>query len=67
MHLGRQYKLSQFVGWTRREAGYLICWAVLATLLLQVLPWKFLTIPAPMLTIIGSALAIILAPRHALW
>jgi putative membrane protein len=64
MHLGRQYKFSQFVGWTRREAGYLICWAVLATLLLQILPWNFLTVPAPMLTIIGSALAIVLAFKN---
>jgi ion channel-forming bestrophin family protein len=64
MHLGRQYKLSQFIGWTRLEASYLTCWALFVTLFLQVSQWKFLTIPAPILTIIGSALAIILAFKN---
>jgi hypothetical protein len=36
-------------------------------LLLQVSQWNFLTIPAPILTIIGSALAIILAFKNQLW
>jgi putative membrane protein len=64
MHLGRQYKFSQFVGWTRREAGYLIGWALFVTLFLQVSQWDFLAIPAPMLTVIGSALAIVLAFKN---
>ena len=64
MHLGRQYKFTQFLGWTRWEAGYLIAWALLVTLFLHVSHWNFLTIPAPVLTIIGSALAIILAFKN---
>ena len=64
MHIGRQYKFTQFLGWTRWEAGYLICWALFVTLFLQVSHWNFLTIPAPILTIIGSALAIILAFKN---
>lgn len=64
MHIGRHYKFTQFLGWTRWEAGYLIAWALFATLLLQVSHWNFLTIPAPILTIIGSALAIILAFKN---
>ena len=64
MHVGRQYKFTQFLGWTRLEAVYLICWSLLVTLLLQVSHWTFLTIPAPILTIIGSALAIILAFKN---
>ena len=64
MHLGRQYRFTQFIGWTRWEAGYLIFWAVFATLLLQVSQWNFLTVPAPILTIIGSALAIIIAFKN---
>jgi putative membrane protein len=65
MHLGRQYKFGQFLRWTRREAIYLVGWSLLVTLLLQVSHWNFLTIPAPILTIIGSALAIILAFKNA--
>lgn len=64
MHVGRQYKFSQFLGWTRWEAGTLICWALLVTLFLQVSHWHFLAIPATILTIIGSALAIILAFKN---
>ena len=64
MHLGRQYKFTQFIGWTKREASYLICWALFTTLFLQISQWNFLTIPAPILTIIGSALAIILAFKN---
>jgi putative membrane protein len=64
MHVGRQYKFSQFLGWTRWEACYLIAWALLVTLALQLSHWTFLTIPVPILTIIGSALAIILAFKN---
>jgi ion channel-forming bestrophin family protein len=64
MHLGRQYGFTQFIGWTRWEAGYLIFWSLSATLFLQVSQWNFLTVPAPILTIIGSALAIIIAFKN---
>jgi ion channel-forming bestrophin family protein len=65
MHVGRQYKFTQFLGWTRWEIGYLVCWSLLVTLFLQVSHWNFLTIPAPIMTIIGAALAIILAFKNA--
>jgi ion channel-forming bestrophin family protein len=64
MHIGRRYKSTEFLVWTRREAGYLVFWSLLVTLFLQVSHWNFLTIPAPILTIIGSALAIILAFKN---
>jgi ion channel-forming bestrophin family protein len=64
MHLGRRYKFTDFLVWTRWEAGYLIGWSLLVTLFLQVSHWDFLTMPAPILTIIGSALAIILAFKN---
>jgi len=64
MHVGRQYKFTQFLGWTWREAAYLIGWSLLVTALLHFSRGSFLTIPAPILTIIGSALAIILAFKN---
>jgi ion channel-forming bestrophin family protein len=64
MNLGRQYKFVEFLGWTSWEAGYLTGWSLLVTLFLQVSHWNFLTVPAPILTIIGSALAIILAFKN---
>src|ERR1700752_3081833 len=65
MHIGRHYKLTQFLGWTWREAAYLIGWSLLVTLVLHFSRWNFLTVPATILTIIGSALAIILAFKNA--
>lgn len=65
MHIGRRYKISDFLLWMRWEAGYLIAWSLLVTLLLQFFHWNFLTIPAPILSIIGSALAIVIAFKNA--
>jgi putative membrane protein len=65
MHVGRKYRFAQFLAWTRWEAACLIGWALLVTLLLQVTHWNFLTLPATVLTIIGSALAIILGFKNA--
>src|SRR5215475_12844206 len=64
MHIGRRYSFTEFLGWTRRETGYLTIWSLLVTAFLQVTHWNFLTIPAPVLTIVGSALAIILAFKN---
>jgi putative membrane protein len=64
MHIGRRYGFTEFLGWTGWEAGYLILWSLLVTAFLQVSHWNFLTVPAPILTIVGSALAIILAFKN---
>lgn len=64
MHVGRKYKFSQFLGWTGWEAACLIGWSLLVTAFLYFSQWSFLSIPAPVLTIIGSALAIILAFKN---
>ena len=64
MHIGRRYKLTEFLIWTRWEAGYLVAWSLIATVFLQVSHWHFLTVPVPILTIVGSALAIVLAFKN---
>lgn len=64
MHIGRRYKVTQFLGWTRWEVVWLLGWSVLVTALLQFSQWHFLTTPTPVLTIVGSALAIILAFKN---
>ena len=55
MHIGRRYKVGEFLAWTRWESGVLIAWSLFVTFLLTISNWNFLTIPAPILTIIGSA------------
>lgn len=64
MHIGRRYRITDFLVWTGWEAGLLIFWSLFVTLFLQVSNWSFLTIPAPILTIVGSALAIVLAFKN---
>jgi putative membrane protein len=64
MHIGRRYRITDFLAWTRWESGWLISWSLFATLFLQVSNWSFLTIPVPILTIVGSALAISLAFKN---
>jgi putative membrane protein len=65
MHVGRKYRFIQFLVWTRWEAICLTGWALAVTALLHFSHWNFLTIPATVLTIVGSALAIILAFKNA--
>src|SRR5262245_43592411 len=64
MHIGRRYTFTEFLGWPNRAAGCLMLCAVLVTAFLHVTHWNVLTIPAPILTIVGSALAIILAFKN---
>ena len=64
MHIGRRYRITDFLTWTRWEAVCLISWSLFVTFFLQVSNWSFLAIPAPILTIVGSALAIVLAFKN---
>jgi ion channel-forming bestrophin family protein len=65
MHLGKKYSFRQFLGWTGWEALCLTLWALIVTAVLHLTQWDFLTMPAPVLTIVGSALAIILAFKNS--
>lgn len=64
MHVGRQYSIPEFLAWTRKESRWILGWSLCATILLQLSGWKYLTVPAPILTIVGSALAISLAFKN---
>lgn len=64
MHLGRKYKVSEYLDWTRWEIAYLVAWALLVTTILEFTGWKFLTLPAPVLAVVGTAVAIILAFKN---
>jgi putative membrane protein len=64
MHLGRKYKFGEYLVWMKRETGYLVAWSLFSTALLELLPWKFLAIPAPLLAVVGTAVAIVLAFKN---
>lgn len=64
MHLGRRYRFPEYLVWTRREIAHLFLWALFVTALLEVLHWNFLSIPAPLLAVVGTAVAIVLAFKN---
>lgn len=64
MHLGRKYKLPEYIVWMRWETAYIFGWAVFVTALLEVLRLNFLAIPAPLLAVVGTAVAIVLAFKN---
>jgi len=64
MHLGRRYKLTELLTWTRWESAWLLGWSLFATVLLDVLHWRFLSMPAPLLAVVGTAVAIVVAFKN---
>lgn len=67
MHVGRKYKFAEYLLWMKRETVRLTLWALGVTALLetlQFLRWNFLTIPAPLLAVVGTAVAIVLAFKN---
>ncbi len=64
MHLGRKYRLPEYLVWMRWETAYIFLWALFVTALLEVLRLNFLAIPAPLLAVVGTAVAIVLAFKN---
>jgi putative membrane protein len=64
MHLGRQYRLDEYIIWTRWEIAYLAGWALIVTYVIAVTGWHFLSVPAPFLAIIGTAVAFVLTFKN---
>jgi putative membrane protein len=64
MYLGRTYRLSELLAWTRVEIVWLLAWSVAVTLLLVLTKWQFLAVPATLLAIVGTAVAVVLAFKN---
>src|SRR6185295_13100612 len=64
MHLGRKYRLSELLMWTRVELAWLLAWSVAVTLLLALTRWHFLAVPATVLAVVGTAVAVVLAFKN---
>ena len=64
MHLGRKYKFPEYLLWMRRETTYLFLWALLVTAFFEILHWDFLAVPAAVLAVVGTAVAIILGFKN---
>ena len=64
MHLGRQYRLPEYIVWMRWETAYIFAWALFVTAILELVGLNFLAIPAPLLAVVGTAVAIVLAFKN---
>jgi len=64
MHLGRKYSLRDLLAWTRVEIAWLLGWSVAVTLLLVLTKWTFLAVPATLLAVVGTAVAVVVAFKN---
>lgn len=64
MHAGRQYSLKEFLLWTRRDIFWILIWAIIPTVLFEVLDWRWLVIPWLPIALIGTAAAFIIGFKN---
>lgn len=64
MHIGKSYKLSEFLRWTRRTIFWLLLMATIPTVLYQVFEMKWLSIPWSIIGLLGSATAFIVGFKN---
>ncbi|NUY79815.1 multidrug transporter [Flavobacterium sp. MAH-1] len=64
MHIGKQYKLVEFLIWTRRDIYWLLGLAAIPTTLYAVLGWKWIAIPWVPIAVIGTAAAFIIGFKN---
>ncbi len=64
MHTGSNYKISEFLYWTRRDIYLLLLLAIVPTVLFQVFNIKWLAIPWVPVALIGTAAAFIVGFKN---
>lgn len=64
MHTGKSYKLSEFLLWTRRSIAWLLLYSIIPTVLYQVFDIKWLSIPWPVVALLGTATAFIVGFKN---
>jgi putative membrane protein len=64
MHTGKSYKLSEFLLWTRRSILWLLLLGTIPTVLYQVFDVKWLSIPWPVVALLGTATAFIVGFKN---
>lgn len=64
MHAGRRYTLKEFMYWTRRDIYILSVFAIIPTVLFELLHWKWLAIPWVPIALVGTAAAFIVGFRN---
>ncbi|MGO4326864.1 bestrophin family protein [Cupriavidus sp. 2TAF22] len=64
MHLGKSYTLSEFVFWSRRQIYALLVCGALPIFLYQFLGLKWLSIPLPVVVLLGTATSFIVGFKN---
>lgn len=64
MHIGKSYKLSDFLVWTRRKLYILVILGTLPVILYHVVGIKWLVVPWPVVSLLGTATAFIVGFKN---
>jgi putative membrane protein len=64
MHVGRSYKLKEFIIWTRRRTYQLVLLGIIPVILYEVLGWKWVNIPWTVVALLGTATAFIVGFKN---
>jgi putative membrane protein len=64
MHTGKSYKLGEFLFWTRRRILWLLLLGTIPTVLFQVFDVKWLSVPWPVVALLGTATAFIVGFKN---
>ena len=64
MHVGKSYRLSEFLIWTRHKAPILFILGFLPVFLYEVFGLKWLTVPWPVVALLGTATAFIVGFKN---
>src|SRR5687767_102924 len=64
MYTGKTYKVPEFIFWTRRSIFWLTILAIIPTVLYQVFDIKWLSVPWPVVAMLGTATAFIVGFKN---
>jgi ion channel-forming bestrophin family protein len=64
LNVGKSYRLSEFLFWTRREIYVLLALGIIPTGLYQLAHWRWLAIPWTVVALTGTATAFIVSFRN---
>ncbi|MBO9728565.1 MAG: hypothetical protein J7623_08010 [Chitinophaga sp.] len=64
MYIGKTYKISEFLFWTRRNIGLLLLIGTIPTILYQLFGLKWLSVPWPIVAFLGTAAAFVVGFKN---
>lgn len=65
MKISKSYKLSEFLGWTRRKLYIVLALAIIPAVVYQLLGQKWVALPWPLAVLLGTAASFIVGFKNA--